>query len=376
MTLPRITFGIIVLNGEPFTRYNLRALYPFAHQIIVVEGASPKAAHIASPDGHSIDGTLDLLRRFIAEEDPERKITLVTAEDDGHPNGFWPGEKDQQSQAYARRATGDWLWQIDIDEFYLPADMQRVCQFLATHPATTCLTFNAYHFWGGFDYMVEGGLFLNHNFQGEPWGAYRRLFRWQPGFQYLTHRPPTLGDATGNDITALQKRNLSRNPVDAPMMMYHYTNVFPKQVIPKGAYYAGLGQQGVRQNFERFDTQLDAQSGVRIYSHYGTYNWLRRFTRPHPPSIEQLRADLRAGQFAIPMRQTDDIEQLLNSPEYLRTTARLQRLELLREQARTIQRAVRRFATRQAAVFLPRAIVRRLPLRMQTRLEQIRGTLQ
>ena len=36
--LPRVTFGIIVLNGEPFTRYCLRALYAFAHEIIVVEG--------------------------------------------------------------------------------------------------------------------------------------------------------------------------------------------------------------------------------------------------------------------------------------------------------------------------------------------------
>ena len=36
---PRITFGIIVLNGEPFVRYNLRSLYHFAHEIIVVEGA-------------------------------------------------------------------------------------------------------------------------------------------------------------------------------------------------------------------------------------------------------------------------------------------------------------------------------------------------
>src|SRR3546814_12365174 len=31
---PRITFGMIVLNGEPFLRYNLRSLYPYAHQII------------------------------------------------------------------------------------------------------------------------------------------------------------------------------------------------------------------------------------------------------------------------------------------------------------------------------------------------------
>mgnify|MGYP006932098584 CR=1 FL=1 len=52
-TFPKITFGIIVLNGEPFTRYCIRALYPHAHQIIVVEGALEKARSIATPDGHS-----------------------------------------------------------------------------------------------------------------------------------------------------------------------------------------------------------------------------------------------------------------------------------------------------------------------------------
>jgi hypothetical protein len=66
LDLPKITFGIIVLNGEPFTRYCLRALYPFAHEILVVEGAAPAAAEAATPDGHSTDGTLETLYRFKA----------------------------------------------------------------------------------------------------------------------------------------------------------------------------------------------------------------------------------------------------------------------------------------------------------------------
>src|SRR5262249_32964648 len=81
---PKIPFGIIVLNGEPFTRRVLRSLSPFAHQIVVVEGAAPAAVNIATADGHSRDGTLDALRRFKAEEDPEGKVELVTAEDEGH----------------------------------------------------------------------------------------------------------------------------------------------------------------------------------------------------------------------------------------------------------------------------------------------------
>ena len=58
---PQITFGIIVLNGEPFTRYCIRQIYTFAHEIIVVEGACEGAAKIATKKGHSIDDTLNVL---------------------------------------------------------------------------------------------------------------------------------------------------------------------------------------------------------------------------------------------------------------------------------------------------------------------------
>ena len=75
--MSKITFGIIVLNGEPFTRYNLRALYPFAHEIIVAEGASSKAACVATPEGHSTDGTLEILRQFKEKGDPDNKLTIV-----------------------------------------------------------------------------------------------------------------------------------------------------------------------------------------------------------------------------------------------------------------------------------------------------------
>ena len=108
----KISFGIIVLNGEPFTKYCIRQLYPHAHEIIVVEGGSEKARHIC-PEGRSNDGTLESLSYMKDFEDPEDKITIVTKE------GYWEG-KDEQSQAYADRATGDYLWQVDIDEFYKP----------------------------------------------------------------------------------------------------------------------------------------------------------------------------------------------------------------------------------------------------------------
>ena len=79
----RITFGMIVFNGEPFVKYNLSSVYPLAHQIIVVEGACRSSAPVARPDGHSTDGTLELLYRFKRELDRENKVVIVTAGDEG-----------------------------------------------------------------------------------------------------------------------------------------------------------------------------------------------------------------------------------------------------------------------------------------------------
>jgi hypothetical protein len=329
MEQPKITFGMIVLNGEPFLRYNLRALYPYAHQIIVAEGASPLAASAASPDGHSTDGTLHLLRQFKQEEDPENKLTIVTAEDEGHPNGFWPGEKDEQSQAYARRATGDWLWQVDIDEFYQPDDMARLCDYLQLNPVVTCLTFNAHHFWGGFDYEATGGIYRSIRFQGEPGGAYRRVFRWGDGYRYKTHRPPTVLDDQGRDTARQMLHNVTRV---LGIRMYHYSMVFPFQMSSKSAYYQNRGSVGkgmVARN-NSLAKGVDLRSGIRLSRQFGTYNWLVRFQGIHPPAIQWLRRDINEGRLQVELRRVDDIEALLVNPQYLARIRWLNLLEQLR----------------------------------------------
>lgn len=329
----RITFGIIVLNGEPFTRYNLRALYPFAHQIIVVEGASHLASHMATAEGHSKDRTLEILHRFKETEDTEDKILIITAENENHPNGFWPGEKDEQSRAYARRATGDWLWQIDIDEFYQPKDMQRVCAYLRDHPQITCLTFNQYQFWGGFDYLLEGGLVMSPIFQKEPWGAFRRVFKWGPGYQYLAHRPPTVVDTKGRNLVLIRKRNMTTQAQGPPIYMYHYSAVFPQQTIPKGLYYQNQGWtagQTQRTKFEAFLEPLDEKNAFRIFDHYGTYNWIRRFVGQHPPAIRDMRRDIDQGIIRQEVRPVEDIERVLNSLHYIRKLKYYYLLEILR----------------------------------------------
>lgn len=306
---PRVTFGIIVLNGEPFTLHTLRALYPFAHEIIVVEGSAPGAQAVASNDGHSRDGTPDRIRRFISEEDPDRKVQLVTAEDEGHVDGFWPGEKDEQSQAYARRATGQYLWQVDIDEFYLPEDMARILGMLTADPSIDAMSFEQITFWGGLRYQVDSWYLRR--------GArhYHRLFRWGPDFTYKCHRPPTVLDNRGRDLRDghwVPPETLARQGI----RLHHYSLLLPRQVADKSSYYANAPwarRVGATAWAEQVFRNL--QRPYRVHNVEAYPGWLVRYKGPHPPEIERMIANLRTTD-PQSLRPTDDIERLLAKPAY------------------------------------------------------------
>jgi hypothetical protein len=309
MTLPRISFGIIVLNGNPFVPYTLSALYPFAHEILVVEGAAPSAVNIATKDGHSKDGTLEALCEFKENHDPENKIKIITAESEGHPNGFWPGEKDQQSQAYAKHATGDYLWQVDIDEFYQPQDMEKIIRMLQTDPEITHMSFKQITFWGGLDYWVDGP-FLQKGAD-----IYNRLFKWGSGYTYKTHRPPTVLNEQDQDVKTLKSiggNQLAKQGV----YLYHYSLLLPKQVQEKCEYY-GSAPWAARNKAQQWavETYGKLKQPFRVHNVYDHISWLERYTGNHPEIVKKMMQDLETkGQYEL--RDNKDIEKLLSRLYY------------------------------------------------------------
>ncbi|MBI3160557.1 MAG: glycosyltransferase family 2 protein [Chloroflexi bacterium] len=309
--MPRITFGIITLNGLPWLGYNLRALYPFAHEIIVVEGAVQAAASLARPDGHSQDGTFEFVQQFRRAEDPERKVTLVSAVEEGYNDGFWP-EKDEMSQAYARRATGDWLWQVDGDEFYTAEGMRAVCGVLDAEPDIAAMSFPYREFWGAFDCRVRGWW---HDYEHP---AFHRLFRWGPGYAYAGHRPPTVLDEHGRDLRTLRwlgPRELKARGI----WLYHYSYVLPKQAEQKVGYYShATWTEQFRDNARWLEEKYHGLKDPLFISELGRWRWqwLERYRDPHPAAIRRLRADLASGRLNEPLRRADDLERLLASPGY------------------------------------------------------------
>lgn len=301
---------MIVLNAEPFVTYNLRALYPFAGQIIVVEGAAPAGKSVATPDGHSSDGTLEALRRFQANEDPEEKVMIVTAEDEGHPDGFWP-EKDEMSQAYAARATGNYLWQTDADEFYLPRDMQSVIDMLSRDCDIKAVSFPMRTFWGSPSYLVNS--FFLEKFM------VHRVFAWGPGHRYTTHRPPTVVDDQSRDLRTM--RWLTPEVMrKRGIYLFHYELLFPKQVLEKCQYYAAVGWTSVLSQADEWagTCYFSITKPFRVHMMYGHLSWLERFGGGHPPQVMDMVAAVESGlHHNIALRRTDDVERLLSDPVYM-----------------------------------------------------------
>jgi glycosyltransferase involved in cell wall biosynthesis len=320
---PRVTFGIIVLNGEPFTRYCLRALYPFAHEIIVVEGGHEDTRAVTTADGHSTDGTLDVLRQFKREEDPLDKVRIVTRE------GFWPktdefgNHRTPQSRAYAERATGDYLWQVDIDEFYLPQDMDAVLRLLAADPGVTAVSFNVLPFWGGLGYISDGWRWRRGGLQ------FHRLFKWGPGYRYVTHEPPTVHDERGRDLRSLRWIR-GEETQRRGIRLYHYDHLFPKQVLDKAAIYR-FEKPSVCAEIQEWaeNDYLHLRHPYHVERHYWHPSWLERFSGVHPPEAVRMMDDIRTGRLSVELRRIDDVERLLASRCYRLGCAGLKVLEPL-----------------------------------------------
>jgi hypothetical protein len=307
---PKITFGIIVLNGEPFTRYCLRSLYPYAYEIIVVEGGHVDAKSVCTPDGHSIDGTLESLYMFKREEDFDNKLTIVTKE------GFWPkkdemgNDRTPQSRAYAERATGDYLWQIDIDEFYREEDMIKIVKMLKDNPLITAVTFPTINFWGDIIYKIVGWNLIR--------GAiyYHRLFKWGTGYKYVTHEPPTIANDKGVELRKinwisgkiLKKKNI---------YMYHYSHLFPWQVKQKTMVYKDEKPDECSDILEWADNNyFKLTNPFNIERHYWLPSWLEYYRGDHPAQVINMMRDIKSGEVKIELRNNSDVEKILGKKMY------------------------------------------------------------
>jgi glycosyltransferase involved in cell wall biosynthesis len=209
----KITFGMIVLNGDQVLKETLSSVYPYAHQILIAEG--PVSYWQEQGYTTSVDGTNQILESF---PDPDNKIKIVHSQ---------YAEKDDQCNAYMQFLDDetDYIWNLDCDEVFKPGDIQKVIDMLELHRYTS-VGFKSLTFYGGFDNYLTGF---------EEGAEFMRIRKVYPGSYWATHRPPTIAHKISDPWP---EKHLDFNQLaNYGVRMYHYSYVFPDQVYNKLKYY-------------------------------------------------------------------------------------------------------------------------------------------
>lgn len=165
-------------NEADWITFNLANNYDEYDIIRVVEGAVQGRPN-STPDGHSTDNTLELIRNF---PDPQGKIELYTLD-----RPF--KSLEEQKQMFLDVANeGEWLFIVDCDEFYLDGDVNKIRRFIHKHPSATEFVPTFLHFYRDFFHVRD--------FEGE-WNLWhQRVIAYRPGMRYHTHPVATYRDGT------------------------------------------------------------------------------------------------------------------------------------------------------------------------------------
>lgn len=99
--------------------------------------------------------------------------------------------------------------------------------------------------------------------------------------------------------------------------MYHYSLLFPRQVMEKCEYY-GRAEWTSLNEFQQWARACFFQLGNpwRVHNVYDSPSWLLRFKGEHPPQIRAMQEDIRAGRLDVELRETTDVERVLALPSY------------------------------------------------------------
>lgn len=295
-----ISFVMNVLNGVPFITYQLASIYPYAHQIIITEGAYKMFSHASTPDGHSRDGTLRAIANF---PDPEDKIAFIPHE------GFWESRLEM-CNGFMPAVTGDILWQIDVDEFYLPWAYESVARSFLQDEQLDRVSFRVREFFTSLEYEVVGAAHVSGL------SDVRRVHRFHKGDRWSSQRPPTLVDAEGNP-KQMRREISAEEMLRKGIFIFHPTTLFEKQTFDKFVFYRKMWSGIEQKDRWLHETWYEFKNPLRLHGTTTYASWIERFEDAYPPYLEQMITDVKNGQYPdIELRDNSDIEIYLRSPQY------------------------------------------------------------
>ena len=169
-------------NEEEFALKVLSSIYSEVDKIIVIEGAVVNRPN-ATTDGHSTDNTLQIIKDFKANNDPDKKVILISV-----PRP-WKNLEEMKQTFLDLCVPGDWIIINDADEIYRPEDIRRLRKAIELEPHAQEFVPTFLHFYGDYLHVAK---------PGPEWNPFhQRIFKYIRGMKYIGH--PTVYDPAGHD---------------------------------------------------------------------------------------------------------------------------------------------------------------------------------
>jgi hypothetical protein len=144
-TRPLITASYKVFNEASFLPYSLRSIYPHVDCIDIVEGATKYSLRYGDEFGASVDGTVEILKKF---PDPEHKIRVM--------QGRWV-DREQAQAKLLEMCASKWMLYIDGDEIIDAKSMRNLRQWCMKHQDGKIVYARParfYNFWHDFKHIA------------------------------------------------------------------------------------------------------------------------------------------------------------------------------------------------------------------------------
>jgi len=101
------------------------------------------------------------------------------------------------------------------------------------------------------------------------------------------------------------------------IFLYHYSLLFPQQVIHKAHYYEAAGLAEGR-DVAAWGEQVahNLVDPFHVHNCVKWASWLAGFQGSHPPEVREMWADVLAGRTTVPARPMDDVKRIMSDPGF------------------------------------------------------------
>jgi hypothetical protein len=251
----KIHFFTLVLNGMPFIEKHIDTFskISFDWHWHIIEGVAALKNDTAwsIPNGGRIENCFH--KNGLSNDDTTEYLDLLKEQYPGRitvyrkPRGdFWNGKIEMVNAPLSSITEESLLWEIDVDEFWTPTQINAVHQLFTNNPNK----FSAFYWC---NYFVGPNIVIStrNGYANNPAFEWERTWRYLPHFRWVSHEPPTLAEKTySGEVRAVRNRGMFTHEETEKegLVFRHFAYVLESQLQFKQTYY---GYKGAVDNWKR-----------------------------------------------------------------------------------------------------------------------------